>query len=69
MAARFATSGFWLTEGTASEYITPGAQRDSVTGAAAVAVPANFSASAQTASQIGCQLANYLAVYPNGPQL
>lgn len=67
MAARYALQDFWYQ----GEFIEEGALRDSVTSAAAVAVPSLFGTTAPTsagAHMTGRRL-QHLAQYPAGSQL
>ena len=68
IVANYATQAFTSVLGGAAYFVEAGAQRDSVTDAAVIALwPANFTTTVPTAASVGQALASYLAVYPKGP--
>lgn len=72
MSAVYALESFHWNNGSANVFVNKGAKRDTVTSPVAVAHPEKFTAAAPVASQAGGisgELAQYLAVYPNGPEL
>jgi len=71
MVANYATQAFTSTLSGAAYFVEQGAKRDTVTDAAAIALwSANFTATPPAAGPaMTGVLAQYLASYPNGPQV
>jgi hypothetical protein len=73
MAARFATQDFWWTNAAGSSmFVEEGSTWDSITSPVAVALPAMFTATAPSQTNLphmtGRRL-QHLAQYPSGSQL